>query len=656
MVGDMLAVAGTTGKPAGPRGGNTIRAEPVFMDMRGQTTNVDVSLTTELNAVLADLARLTLRALSASPAARNAIPHELLVRLLALTDADAGALLVMPSASLDGRVPDGVARVTDVRRPVLALAGMSAAELESGLARTAGQAPRLIEDDARHGWMALRLPLDPAEGAIQADGHAAEAHVPAEEATLVLRWAAGPSRDTLAARARRLVPQIAEAAGAVVLAAQHEHTNSPALEPAPRVDGRETLAQELEASHRYWEETFDAVSDPISVVDTNYQLVHANAAYVRLFGSSRSECEGHSCFTVAHLGSEPCSHCPLGHTVRSRRPSHEQQELLLADGPNGALQRHVFQRWTYPVVNADGVVERVVEIMKDVTEQERLQRAMSQAEALREADRLKAELLGTVSHELRSPLTSIKGYAGTLLRREKQLPREERHEFLLAIIEASDRLQLIIDRLLEMSQLETGAVTLRLSRVDPAYVAGQAIAAARRMIEERKQEHYTFSLRQLDAHGKPTAILPPVLADATRLRQVLDSLLENAIKYSPGGGPIEIIIKTVPPIRRRKGHAAADTAASGTEHEAIVPAPRGPMVEILVRDHGVGIPSDHLGQIFERFHRVDVRLTREVDGLGLGLAICKRIVDLHGGKIWVESEPGKGSTFHVALPQDGDIE
>src|SRR5690349_20203958 len=114
----------------------------------------------------------------------------------------------------------------------------------------------------------------------------------------------------------------------------------------------------------------------------------------------------------------------------------------------------------------------------DVTEHEHVLEVKQQADALRAADRLKAELLATVSHELRSPLTSIKGYAATLLRHERRLPREERHEFLLAIVAASDRLEVIIDRLLEMSQLTTGTTTINRSTVDMRRLAADAISAA----------------------------------------------------------------------------------------------------------------------------------------------------------------------------------
>jgi len=276
---------------------------------------------------------------------------------------------------------------------------------------------------------------------------------------------------------------------------------------------------------------------------------------------------------------------------------------------------------------------------------------MAQERALRAAERLKAELLGTVSHELRSPLTIIKGYAATLLRHERHLPREERHEFLRAIAAASDRLEVIIDRLLEMSRLETGDLTLDRQLVNVPAIAHEAIIAAEQRALDSRSHPVTFALRrQLAPWDDPDAEFPPIEADPRRLREVLDNLLENAVKYSLGGGRVEVELRVVPP-----GVAPADLAGSGmgegdNVRQMVAASHPRAMVEIVVRDFGVGIPSEHLGRIFDRFHRVDSSLTREVEGLGLGLAICKRLVELHGGMIWADSIPGSGSAFHVMLP------
>ena len=272
--------------------------------------------------------------------------------------------------------------------------------------------------------------------------------------------------------------------------------------------------------------------------------------------------------------------------------------------------------------------------------QEELRCPESQVDSWREADRLKAELLGTVSHELRSPLAAIKGYADTLVRHERRLTRAERREFLRAISQASDRLGRLIDQMLEMSQLETGAVRLERIPLEAEQLARDAVRAAERLAEERAPGRFAFCLRgemSTESPGADGSPFPRVAGDTVRLREVFDHLLDNAIRYSPGGGEITVEVRRAPDELVRSRLAGSE-------------ASNGAAVELVVLDTGQGIPDEHLGRVFERFHRVDTRLTREVDGLGLGLAICKRIVELHGGAIWAESEPGAGSAFHLLLP------
>jgi signal transduction histidine kinase len=281
---------------------------------------------------------------------------------------------------------------------------------------------------------------------------------------------------------------------------------------------------------------------------------------------------------------------------------------------------------------------------------------------LQQMELFKAELLATVSHELRSPLASIKGYTATLLRHERHISREERDEFLIAISAANDRLELIIDRLLKVAQFETGSMTIERSPVDLAHLLSEAIMAAEQHILQWLSGHFTFHLHLRDAAGMPTSDEPLVRGDPRRLREVLDNLLENAIHYSPQGGAIEVIVRPVQALvpqgkqtasSRQAGIVLENNMADEVCTEVQPTAHKlQQMVEICVCDHGRGIPPEQLNRIFDRFHRVDTRLIREVNGLGLGLTICKHIVELHGGLIWAESCPSGGSAFHVRLPVD----
>ena len=266
-------------------------------------------------------------------------------------------------------------------------------------------------------------------------------------------------------------------------------------------------------------------------------------------------------------------------------------------------------------------------------------------EALEGMELLKAELLGTVSHELRSPLASIKGYAATLLRHERRLSREERHQFLLAINEASDRLEIIIERLLEMSQLDTKAIGLACSPVDVARLAQEAMTAAEQRVVTQHPDRFRFMLRVEKFDGMPASAVPLILADPRRLREVLDNLLENAIKYSPDGGTVTVLICPAEP-DKVPGSLSIISREDARQLNNVLPR----MLEICVIDAGIGIPTEHLERIFDRFQRVDMRLTREVNGLGLGLAISRHIVEMHGGMIWAESPDQGGSIFHMLLP------
>ena len=229
----------------------------------------------------------------------------------------------------------------------------------------------------------------------------------------------------------------------------------------------------------------------------------------------------------------------------------------------------------------------------------------------READAMKSQLLSTVSHELRTPLASIKGFATTLLRQDVKWDETTQRDFLRIIEEEADRLTEIIDNLLDMSQLEAGAL-----RVEKEPV--QIRTLIRDIVDEMRMS--------TEAHWFVVDLpseLPLVLADARRIRQVLHNLLENAIKYSKGG---QITV-------------ACQIAAE--------------QVIVSVADQGEGIPAEFLDQVFERFFQIDGASTRRVGGSGLGLSISRGIVEAHGGRIWVESNTGQGSIFRFTLPLAG---
>jgi two-component system phosphate regulon sensor histidine kinase PhoR len=246
-------------------------------------------------------------------------------------------------------------------------------------------------------------------------------------------------------------------------------------------------------------------------------------------------------------------------------------------------------------------------------DQERLQGVVAvfhDISDLKHLETVRRDFVANVSHELRTPVTVIKGYAETLLAGTLANDPARAAAFLEKIHRHAERLTSLVGDLLVLSELESGAVPLRRA---PLTIDGPVRHACVLLEEKARAKEIAIDRAGIDG-------APPVLADRSRLEQVLVNLLDNAIKYTPEGGRITI-------------------SARG----------EGEMVRVTVSDTGVGIPPKDLPRIFERFYRVDAARSREQGGTGLGLSIVKHIVQLHGGTVAVESVPEKGSTFSFSL-------
>jgi len=235
--------------------------------------------------------------------------------------------------------------------------------------------------------------------------------------------------------------------------------------------------------------------------------------------------------------------------------------------------------------------------------------------AYREAETLKDTFISIVSHELKTPVAIIRGYAETLSRPEAQQNPELVQEMLEGILEESDRLTHLVDDLLDASRLRANG--LPLEEVEEVHLPGLA-----RCVQARYQPQSTRHTIEVDFPPD----FPLIRGSAARLEQVLNNLVSNALKYSPNGGTI-----------RLRG-----------EYDA-----QG--VLLSVSDEGIGIPPEEQERIFERFYRVTGPQTRAIAGTGLGLYLTRAIVQAHGGRIWVESRPGQGATFYVRLPFQTDL-
>jgi signal transduction histidine kinase len=227
---------------------------------------------------------------------------------------------------------------------------------------------------------------------------------------------------------------------------------------------------------------------------------------------------------------------------------------------------------------------------------------------------MKSDFISTVSHELRTPLTSIKGYIATLLHPATKFDGATQRDFLQIMNREADRLSGLISDLLEVSKIESQKFRMNPSLQDLMIIV-------RKMVEKYRQLHQKHSFELTGPDCLELEI------DGAQIEYVLHHLLSNAVKYSPKGGKIEVQVQPV-----------------------------DEKIYVSVRDQGVGIPFDEQEKIFDRFYRVDNRPTRWAYGWGLGLFIVRKVVEAHGGRIWVESVLGGGSRFTRTLSSQNSMD
>jgi PAS domain S-box-containing protein len=338
-------------------------------------------------------------------------------------------------------------------------------------------------------------------------------------------------------------------------------------------------------------------ADGVLILDAAHRITVFNRALSKMSGWSAAEALGrHHDEVIRWARLETALN--LTDAVAGGWPLPSARPLYV----EGDLRRHaggtISVGITYaPLFTREGALVNIIASVRDITR-------------FREADELKSTFVSVVSHELKTPVALIKGYADTLLRKDACWDQETMQESLGVILEETDRLNHLIDNLLDASRLQAGALSLEMDQV-----ALDALA-------ERVATRFRT---QTDSHEIVTDFppdLPAVQGDAGRLEQVLNNLLSNAIKYSPDGGRIEISGRVLP-------------------NEVVV----------TVADQGVGIPLEEQTRIFERFVRGARERHQRTPGAGLGLYLVKAIVEAHGGRIWVESQPGEGSAFSFALPR-----
>lgn len=347
--------------------------------------------------------------------------------------------------------------------------------------------------------------------------------------------------------------------------------------------------------------------DAILAVDADGHLLLLNPAAQHLFGIDRSAIGK----PIKTLGlPEPLMEVLSVETTTARRILRYQMALPQAmrttvgaptDGqPVPSVEvpledGRTFYASVAPIRGSEGLTLGVVAVMRDVTH-------------FKELDEMKSEFVATVSHDLRSPLTSMRGYT-TMLSMIGDLNDRQR-EYVQRILEGLEQMNRLVGDLLDLRRVESGVGLQR----EPCHVGLILIEAVEALRSRAKAKGVTLRLEP--SEGSPT-----VMGDRTLLRQSVSNLVDNAIKYTPSGGEVAVGLDIT-----------ADT------------------VTIRVSDTGIGIAAADQDRLFEKFYRIKRRETSNIQGTGLGLALVKSIVERHGGRVWVESELNKGSTFYIELP------
>ena len=341
----------------------------------------------------------------------------------------------------------------------------------------------------------------------------------------------------------------------------------------------------------------NSIADGVLVLDVQNRVILMNPAAEQILG----------------IRAEDLVDKPL-HRIRELGRTEEDKELTLRFYENLASKRveaggppirfqveaagKVIAVTLSPVVLAGGELPGTVAVLRDITREV-------------EIDRMKDEFISTVSHELRTPMTAIKGYTDLLVMETVGALNETQRRFLNIIKSNADRLSALVSDVLDISRIEAGRIKLNIQPLSIAEIAKEVWEAFRRQAEE-KQLAFTLCIPE----G-----LPPVRGDRDRVTQILSNLVANACQYTLPGGKVTV-------------SAALEDG----------------FVRVDVSDTGIGIAPEDLPRVFDRFFRADHPLVQEVGGTGLGLSIVKAFVEMLGGRVWVESELDKGSTFSFTLP------
>lgn len=366
---------------------------------------------------------------------------------------------------------------------------------------------------------------------------------------------------------------------------------------------------------RHMSEAMEQSHSAILIIDLQGRIEFANRGFCRLSGFRSGEVVGRGWREFQGEGQRRDVVAEVVHAIRAGRPWEGEWLTRHHDGRDVPVRGVVS-----PVLRPDGPLSRVVAVFEDISEirerEAELREARDQAQA---ADRAKGQFLATMSHEVRTPLNGIVGFSSLLL--DTDLTAEQR-EYIETIRVSTETLIQLTGDILDFARIESGKLKLELAPCDPRECVEDTLDLLAARAAEKRLELLHWTAADLPA---------AVLLDGGRLRQVLINLVGNAVKFTPSG-EVEVRVAWQP----------APVAPGFASEEGVL--------EVSVRDTGIGIAPSQQGRLFKPFSQLDESTTRRFGGAGLGLAITRHLVELMGGQVSVESRPGHGSTFRFSVP------
>jgi PAS domain S-box-containing protein len=373
----------------------------------------------------------------------------------------------------------------------------------------------------------------------------------------------------------------------------------------------EKLAREMNLQAQYAEVVLNSIADGVYSTDLNRIIKTWSRGAEEITRWRAEEVIGRSCADfLRHTNDEGrvlCDvDCPLIESFATKRNAARDAQVHTRDGGRIPVSITVG-----PIFGENGEVIGAVEVFRDVSKEKEL------IESIKQANALKDQFLANMSHELRTPLNSIIGFADLLKEQVFGPLNEKQLQYAQNILESGEHLLSLINDILDLSKVETGMLEVNLEQVNLEEMLRWSLT-----IQNERAKRHNISMNLEVDEGIGT-----IMTDPTRLKQILLNLVSNAVKFTSDGGSVTVRAKKL-------------------DGE----------IQISVSDTGIGIPKEQRERIFEPFVQLDSSLSRRYEGTGLGLALTKRLVELLGGRIWVESEPDKGSTFHFTIPLDTGTE